>query len=173
MADDKESDTVNWYMPERRAIIPLDDYNVPRSLRKYMETMEFKVLYDKDSPTVIQRCAEREETWISQKLINSYMELLRLGHIHSVEVYDGRKLVGGLYGVTFRGAFFGESMFSKVSQASKVALIKLIEHLNQQGFKLLDVQIMTEHLRMFGAVEIELDEYQALLEEAYTINCEF
>ncbi len=171
MAD--EDGYINWYLPRVRTIIPLDDYNVPRSLRKFMEKSDFRYEYDKNILTVIKECANRNPTWISGELIEAYKGLIKINHIHSVEVYQGNKLVGGLYGVTYRGAFFGESMFSKVSQASKSALVKLLERLNEKGFVLLDVQFQTGHLKMFGAKEIRFKEYEDLLAKAYKRVVEF
>ncbi len=171
MAD--ETGRINWYLPEIRTIIPLHNYNVPRSLKKFMETADFKYEFDKNIIGVIKECANRETTWISDELIEAYKGLIKLNHIHSVEVYRKNKLVGGLYGVTYKGAFFGESMFSKVSQASKSALVKLLEHLNKKGFVLLDVQFQTEHLKMFGAIEIPFQEYEELLSKAYRVDVSF
>ena len=169
----EKSGKVNWYMPEIRTIIPLDEYNIPRSLRKFMDDSPFSFSYDKLTMEVVKNCSDRNETWINNKLINAYDGMRELGHLHSVEVYNKSKLVGGLYGVTFRGAFFGESMFSKESQASKAALIKLLERLNAKGFKVLDVQYYTEHLAMFGAKEIPFQEYADLLKEAYKWDISF
>ncbi len=171
MAD--ESGEINWYSPEIRTIIPLDNYNVPRSLRKFMDKSDFEYRYSTRQLEVIRECANREETWISEELIDAYKNLIKLGHLHSVEVYQKNKLVGGLYGVTFAGAFFGESMFSKVPQASKSALVKLIERLNDKNFVVLDVQYLTEHLQMFGAVEISFIDFGRLLSEAYLIKTTF
>ena len=171
MADDDGS--INWYFPDIRTIIPLDNYNIPRSLQKFMEQTDFSIKFDYSYLDVIKNCAAREKTWISEKLITAYKRLFIIKHLHSVEVWQAGKLVGGLYGITFRGAFFGESMFSKVTQASKVALIKLIEHLNEKNFMLLDVQYQTPHLQMFGAVEISFFEYYELLLQAYKTECEF
>lgn len=171
MADDKGK--ISWFMPEIRTIIPLDNYNIPRSLKILLKKKDFEYKFDTDYINVIRKCADRDKTWISEELIEAYMRLYRKGHLHTVETWQNGKLVGGLYGVTFRGAFFGESMFSKVPQASKAALIKLIEHLNAKDFVLLDVQYMTPHLKMFGAVEIGFDEYNKLLYSAYTRGCEF
>ena len=171
MAD--ESGEINWYSPEIRTIIPLDDYNVPRSLRKFMDKSDFEYRYSTRQLEVIRECANREETWISEELIDAYKNLIKLGHLHSVEVYQKNKLVGGLYGITFAGAFFGESMFSKVPQASKSALVKLIERLNDKNFVVLDVQYLTEHLQMFGAVEISFIDFGRLLSEAYLIKTTF
>jgi leucyl/phenylalanyl-tRNA--protein transferase len=171
MADD--TGRISWFMPEIRTIIPIDNYNIPRSLKNFLSKNNFEYKLDTDYINVIRNCASREKTWISEELIEAYMRLYRKGHLHTVETWQNGKLVGGLYGVTFRGAFFGESMFSKVPQASKAALIKLIEHLNEKDFLLLDVQYMTPHLKMFGAVEIGFDEFNKLLYSAYTRGCEF
>ena len=171
MAD--ESGKINWFMPEIRSIIPLDNYNIPRSLKKNLAKSNFKFKLDYDFLSVVKRCADRETTWISDELIEAYVRLHKRGHIHTVETWIDGKLVGGLYGVAFRGAFFGESMFSKVPQASKAALVKLIEHLNVKDFMLLDVQYMTPHLKMFGAIEIDFEEYSRLLDNAYLRVCEF
>ncbi len=172
MADEKTSD-INWYLPEIRTIIPLDSYNFPRSLKKTMDKFDYEVRYDFDFLSVVKACANREKTWISEELIKAYLRLYSLKHIHTVEIYIQNKLIGGLYGVTFRGAFFGESMFSKITQASKIALIKLIKHLNEKKFSLLDVQYMTPHLKMFGAKEISFEEYNRLLLLAYQNEVEF
>jgi leucyl/phenylalanyl-tRNA--protein transferase len=172
MANDKTGN-INWYMPEIRTIIPLNNYNVPRSARKAIEKINFDIKFDTDFTNVIMGCSDRPETWLSKDLIDAYKRLRKRGHVHTVESWLEGKLVGGLYGVTFRGAFFGESMFSKVSEASKAALIALIKHLNEKDFLLLDVQYLTEHLQMFGAIEITFDEYTKLLHRAYTRGCEF
>ncbi len=172
MADDITGE-INWYLPEIRTIIPLNSYNFPRSLRKTMEKFDFEVRYDYDFLSVVNACAEREKTWISNDLIEAYLRLKSLRHVHTVEIWKDNELIGGLYGITFKGAFFGESMFSRVSQASKIALIKLIEHLNERGFTLLDVQYMTPHLKMFGAKEINFERYNRLLLIAYERNVHF
>lgn len=169
----EKSGKINWYMPEIRTIIPIDTFNIPRSLRKFMEKTSFEFTFDQATMEVVKNCSDRNETWINEKLIDAYEGIMNLGHLHSVEVYDKNKLVGGLYGVTFRGAFFGESMFSKKSQASKAALVKLIERLRKKGFKVLDVQYYTEHLGMFGAKEILFDEYAEMLKSAYKWEISF
>ena len=171
MAD--EQGELDWYFPERRTIIPLDNYNVPRSLRKFMEKSNFEYRFDYNTEEIIKACADRKLTWISDELIDAYKGLLMLGHVHSISVYENDLLAGGLYGVTYRGAFFGESMFSNVSQASKCALVKLIEHLNKKRFTLLDVQFKTEHLTMFGAKEIPFEEFDELLLKSYTQAASF
>lgn len=172
MADERV-DKINWYMPEVRTIIPVDNFNYPRSLRKFLEKNDYEIRYDTDFLNVVKGCADRESTWISEKLIKAYLRLKKMGYIHTVETWENDKLVGGLYGVTFRGAFFGESMFSRKPQASKAALINLLFHLREKNFALLDVQFMTPHLKMFGAVEIDLDQFNELLHSAYIRGCEF
>lgn len=165
MAD--ESGEINWYMPEVRTIIPLQHFNTPRSLKKFLAQTNFQFNYDSQTITVIEECSKRPSTWITKELIDAYKGILSLGHLHSVEVTLNDTLVGGLYGVTFKGAFFGESMFSRVSQASKCALVKLIERLKEKGFVLLDVQYQTEHLKMFNATEVSFENFSYLLQEAY------
>ncbi len=169
----EETRAIEWYLPETRCIIPLDNFNVPRSTKKEIDKLGFEIRYDSDIISVIRGCANREHTWISERLIEAYKRLIKRGHVHSVETWKDEILAGGLYGVTFRGAFFGESMFSVLSQASKAALIALLYRLKEKDFALLDVQYMTEHLKMFGAIEISLDEYKENLLEAYQRICEF
>jgi len=172
MAENKNSE-IEWYLPEIRTIIPLDNFNIPRSLKKFIKEHSFEIRKDFDLLSVVRGCADRKQTWITEELIEAYLRLYKRNHIHSVEVWQDGKLVGGLYGISFKGAFFGESMFSRVPQASKAALAFLLEHLKQNGFVLLDVQYITPHLKMFGAIEISFEQYQALLEESYMHNCEF
>ncbi|MFA7229203.1 MAG: leucyl/phenylalanyl-tRNA--protein transferase [Melioribacteraceae bacterium] len=165
MAD--ETGKISWYMPDLRTIIPINEFNIPRSLKKYLSSALFEYQFDQSTLEIIRNCAGRDSTWISEKLIEAYGGLIKSGHLHSVGVFFNNELVGGLYGVTFRGAFFGESMFSKVTQASKCALVKLIERLREKNFVLLDVQYQTGHLKMFGAKEIPFDHFTRLLTEAY------
>jgi leucyl/phenylalanyl-tRNA---protein transferase len=172
MADAKTKN-INWYLPDIRTIIPLDDFNIPRSTKKTIEEKNFEIIFDSDFDGVLKGCADRESTWISEELKSAYRRLKKRGHIHTVETWKDGKLVGGLYGVTFRGAFFGESMFSKVSQASKAALVALLKHLKEKDFVLLDVQYMTEHLKMFGGIEISFEEYTKLLHKSYVKVCNF
>lgn len=171
MAD--ESGQINWYQPAIRTIIPIDNFNIPRSAKKAIEKLNFEIKFDTDYLSVIKGCADRPSTWISDELIVAYQRLYKRGFLHTVETYQNGKLVGGLYGITFRGAFFGESMFSKVSEASKAALIALLYHLKEKDFVLLDVQYMTDHLKMFGAIEISWKEYLALLQKAYFTGSSF
>jgi len=172
MADEKTG-IINWYMPDVRTIIPLDNFNIPRSAKKSIEEENFEIKFDTDFEGVLAGCADRESTWISDELIDAYRRLKKRGFIHTVETWKNGELVGGLYGITFRSAFFGESMFSKIPQASKAALVTLLKHLKEKEFVLLDVQFMTEHLKMFGAVEISFEEYTKLLHKAYATVCEF
>lgn len=171
MAD--EAGIIDWYMPDVRTIIPLDKFNLPRSLKKYLAVSDFEYRYDSSIMKVVNECSDRTTTWISDELIEAYKGLNSLGHLHSVEVYQKNKLVGGLYGVTYKGAFFGESMFSRVHQASKAALVTLVQHLKESGFILLDVQYQTEHLKMFGAIEIPFEEYEQMLVKSYSLECIF
>jgi len=171
MAD--ESGKIDWYMPDLRTIIPLDKFNYPRSLKNFLSTSDFEYRYDTSILRIIKECSDRTTTWISDDLIDAYKGLNSLGYLHSVEVYQQNKLIGGLYGVSFKGAFFGESMFSREPQASKAALVKLVEHLKECGFILLDVQYQTEHLKMFGAVEIPFEEYSQILFKSYSLDCRF
>jgi leucyl/phenylalanyl-tRNA--protein transferase len=172
MADDQYS-PIEWYFPEIRAIIPLDNYNIPRSVKQLIKRKYFEVRFDTNPMQVIRNCAKREKTWITEELIEAYERIYKRGYIHSVETYFMNQMVGGLYGVVIKGAFFGESMFSFRENASKVALAHLILHLQERNFKLLDVQIINPHLEMFGAIEISLEEYQKLLREAYQTETTF
>lgn len=157
---------IRWYSPDPRGIIPLDAFRVSRSLRQTIRKKIFEVRFNAAFENVIRNCAGRDETWISEELIQSYLSLYRLGHAHSVEVWHNGMLVGGLYGVTLGAAFFGESMFSRKRDASKVALVVLVERLRERGFELLDTQYITPHLARFGAIEIPRGEYLAILKRA-------
>jgi leucyl/phenylalanyl-tRNA--protein transferase len=171
MADDNKN--ISWYSPDPRTIIPLEKYNIPRSTKHLLRKQIFKIAIDGHFEAVIRGCAGRRETWISEEIIESYMELHRLGFAHSVESINSDGLAGGLYGVALGSAFFGESMFSMKSGASKVALAFLIKHLFENGFTLLDSQYMTPHLQKFGAIEIPKKKYIQLLHEAMTEKAVF
>jgi len=138
-----------------------------------MKETDFNYKLDTQTIEVVKQCANRKETWISDELIDAYKGILELGFLHSVETYQNNKLIGGLYGIAIGGAFFGESMFSKVSQASKFAFAVLLKHLEQKNFVLLDVQYQTDHLKMFGTKEIDFDEYNNLLDIAYSYDVSF
>jgi leucyl/phenylalanyl-tRNA---protein transferase len=164
---------IEWYSPDPRAIIPLDTFRTPRSLRRTIRRQKFKITFDEKFETVMQCCAGRPATWISEEIVDAYVELFHRGFAHSVEVWNDERLVGGLYGVAIHGAFFGESMFSRMTDASKVALVMLVERLNRRGYTLPDTQFMTEHLRQFGTREIPRSEYLRLLSEALNLPVAF
>jgi leucyl/phenylalanyl-tRNA--protein transferase len=162
-----EDDRIYWYDPDPRAILPLDNFHIPRSLRRTIRKGEYGISRNKAFGEVIRACSQptlrREETWINQEIIEAYEKLHHLGFAHSLEVWRNDLLIGGLYGVSLNGLYAGESMFSKERDASKVALVYLVAHLRRQGFTLLDIQFLTEHLERFGAIEITRDEYKKSL----------
>jgi len=164
---------LSWFSPDPRAILPLDTFRAPRSVRRLLGHGGFELRVDTVFDDVIEACAAREETWITTEIIRAYSLLHRRGLAHSVESWREGVLAGGLYGVALGGAFFGESMFTRVSGASKVALVHLVEILRSSGFSLLDVQFLNEHLLQFGAVEIPRQAYLALLAEALERPCRF
>ncbi|MBV8687341.1 MAG: leucyl/phenylalanyl-tRNA--protein transferase [Alphaproteobacteria bacterium] len=166
MSDSRDAEDVFWVEPRRRAIIPLDGFRLSRSLRKTVRAGAFEVTADRAFEAVIRRCAEREETWINDPIEEGFVALHRLGRAHSIECWQGGALVGGLYGVSLGQAFFGESMFSAATDASKVALAWLVARLKVGGYRLLDCQFMTEHLRSLGAVEISQKDYLSRLSAA-------
>ena len=170
---DSSTDTISWYSPDPRAIIPLRDFKVARSLRQRIQKGVFEVRINTAFGNVIRLCADRAETWISEEIIGVYTELHGDGYAHSVESWHGGKLVGGLYGVAIGGAFFGESMFSRMADASKVALVDLVARLRKRGFLLLDTQYVTEHLKQFGVLEIPRTDYLSLLSRALNIRTSF
>jgi leucyl/phenylalanyl-tRNA--protein transferase len=159
MADSRDAADVFWVEPKRRAIIPLDGFRLSRSLRKTIRADLFQVTRDQAFAEVIRRCSERDETWINAQIEDGFNRLHGLGHAHSIECWQDDALVGGLYGVKLGRAFFGESMFSNRTDASKVALAWLVARLIVGGFTLLDCQFMTDHLRSLGAVEVTQGDY--------------
>jgi leucyl/phenylalanyl-tRNA--protein transferase len=161
-----DSRRIDWYDPDPRGVLPLDGFRVPRSLRKTLRKAPFEVRIDADFDAVVAGCAGRESTWINGAIRRVYGELHAAGLAHSVECWRGGELVGGLYGVHLKAAFFGESMFSRVPDASKVALVHLVARLRAGGFALLDTQMATEHMLRFGAVEIRRSEYRRRLAAA-------
>jgi leucyl/phenylalanyl-tRNA--protein transferase len=172
MAD--EFGRVHWLAPDPRAVIELDRFKVSRSLASVVRKGKFQISVDAAFPDVIDGCADREDgTWISPGIRRAYARLHRLGFAHSVEAWHDGRLAGGLYGVALRGAFFGESMFHCVSDASKAALVALVERLRERQFVLLDVQFQTPHLRRFGAVEIPRPEYERRLRHAMRLDRRF
>ena len=166
MAESRNSGEVFWVDPPRRAILPLDRFHLSKSLRKTLKSDRFHVTCDHSFGEVVRRCAAREETWINAEIEASYGELHRIGFAHSIEAWAGDSLVGGLYGVRLGRAFFGESMFAEMTDASKVALAWLVARLKVGGFVLLDCQFMTSHLKSFGEIEIAQETYLALLAAA-------
>ena len=167
MADSRDATSVYWVEPRRRAILPLDGFHLSRSLRRVVAADRFRVTVDRAFEQVIALCAEaaadRPETWINPVIEQSFVRLHALGHAHSVECWDGERLVGGLYGLALGRAFFGESMVSRAANASKVAIAALVARLRAGGFTLLDCQFMTAHLATLGAREIDRGDYVALL----------
>ena len=170
MGERRDDPKLYWLDPRLRAVLPLDGFHLPQRLKRTIRTGHFEVSADTAFAETVRACAEprpgHPESWINEPIVELYSELYRRGHAHSVECRVNGELVGGLYGVTVGGAFFGESMFSRARDASKVALVHLAARLIKGGFALLDCQFMTEHLRAFGAVEIDRDAFRALLADA-------
>jgi len=177
MAESADDPALYWIEPERRGVIPLDRFHVPDRLVRTVRGDPFTVRINHDFDAVIDACAEsrpgRARTWINERIRILYSKLYARGHCHSVEVYDGEKLVGGLYGVTLGCAFFGESMFHRSRDASKIALVHLVARLRAGGFRLLDTQFVTDHLKTFGALEVTRRQYHKLLEAALVGEADF
>ncbi|SDE42428.1 leucyl/phenylalanyl-tRNA--protein transferase [Kordiimonas lacus] len=174
MADSREDDELFWVDPDERGIIPLDKFHIPKSLAKIVRQDRFTVTVDEAFQKVVQACARpargRNTTWISERIEHLYTDLHERGFAHSVECWLEGELVGGLYGVSLGGAFFGESMFHTATGASKVALAHLVARLKAGRFILLDTQFVTDHLKQFGACELPREEYQAMLKAALMIH---
>ena len=164
---------ITWHRPERRAILPLDTFHASRSLSALLRRRPFEVTFDRAFADVVNACADRPSTWISGEIKKVYGELHKQGKAHSVEVWVDGELAGGLYGVHLGGAFFAESMFHRRTNMSKVALAELVSRLRAQGFGLLEVQYLTEHLAQFGVIEISDRKYQNRLKEALERSCSF
>jgi leucyl/phenylalanyl-tRNA--protein transferase len=177
MAESASDPEVFWVRPETRGVIPLDRFHVPRSLRKLLRKNPFDIRLDCAFEAVIDGCAEQREgrtsTWINAPIREAYVELHKRGHCHTVEAWREGRLVGGLYGVKLGAAFFGESMFSREVHASKVCLVRLVEHLTERRFLLLDTQFTTEHLKRFGAIDVPRKRYEKLLERALATEARF
>jgi leucyl/phenylalanyl-tRNA--protein transferase len=165
MADSRAGE-IGWYSPDPRAIFPFDNLKISRSLHQALKKNIFDFRIDTSFEPVMRFCAEREDTWISETIIESYIKLFQLGYAHSIETWKNGKIVGGLYGVSIGAAFFGESMFSRVRDASKVALVHLVDKLRAAKFELLDTQFITPHLKSLGAIEISRSDYLILLKNA-------
>lgn len=177
MAENRDDPRLYWIDPDWRSIIPLKGFHVPRRLRRKLRRNPFEVRADTAFHEVVRRCAEstarRPSTWINDRIISLYTELHGMGYAHSVECWQSDALVGGLYGMALGGAFFGESMFTQVTDASKVALVHLVARLAAGGYMLLDTQFLTRHLQQFGAIEIPRAEYHSRLREALKVDAVF
>jgi len=173
MSESREDPEIFWVEPQMRGILPLDRLRISRSLARTLRRWHFKVTFNKAFADVVRACADREETWINDTIFALYCELHAEGHAQSVEVWHNDVLVGGAYGVTLGGAFFGESMFSTMTDASKVALAFLVDHLNRTGYVLLDTQFITDHLASLGAIEIPRETYQQQLAKALKVSANF
>lgn len=177
MAESADDPALYWIEPQHRGILPLNDISLPRRLARTIRQEPYVIRIDTAFDDVIAGCAQerpgRDSTWINARIHGLYRELFDLGHCHTVEAWDGDKLVGGLYGVALGGAFFGESMFSKARDASKIALMHLVARLIHGGFVLLDTQFVTDHLIQFGAIEVDREAFHGLLEEALEHDGDF
>lgn len=177
MAESAEDPALYWIEPEKRGVMPLDAFHIPARLARTVRSTSLTVVCDRDFEAVIDSCAEprpgRSRTWINTRIRKLYSALFAQGHCHTVEAYDGEELVGGLYGVSIGGAFFGESMFHRVRDASKIALVHLVARLRSGGYQLLDAQFVTDHLKTFGAHEVSRRQYHALLESAVAASGDF
>lgn len=166
MAEHRDDPEVFWLDPQRRGILPLDGFHISRSLARRMRRGGYTVEINRDFSGVVDCCADRAETWISDEIRSAYLALHEQGRAHSLEIREGAALIGGVYGVTLGAAFFGESMFSRRTDASKIALAYLVDRLRLGGFRLFDTQFLTDHLASLGGVEISRDDYQQALSEA-------
>ena len=177
MAENADDPALYWIEPERRGIIPLDRFHIPGRLARTVRSDRFRVMVDRDFEAVLDGCAEpmpgRARTWINGRIRTLYRKLYQRGDCHTVEVYDGDGLIGGLYGVSLGRAFFGESMFHRTRDASKIALVHLVARLKAGGYRLLDTQFVTEHLRSFGATEVSRPVYHKLLDAALVGEADF
>lgn len=164
---------IGWFSPDPRGVIPLEGFHVPKSLQRVLRKEPFEIRIDTAFSEVMKGCSDRRTTWISREIITSYEKLFELGYAHSVEAWRKGELVGGLYGIAIGGAFFGESMFSRSTDASKVALVSLVKRLKERRFQLLDTQWTTEHLSRFGCREIPRYEYLRQLNQALLVTTSF
>ncbi|MGK7933073.1 MAG: leucyl/phenylalanyl-tRNA--protein transferase [Microcystaceae cyanobacterium] len=172
MADD--DNRLGWYTSQQRTLIPLDDrFRYPKSLRRVINQNRFSVAINRDFKAVCEGCANRKETWISSDLMDVYLALNAAGWAYSFETWQGDNLAGGILGIVIRGAFIGESMFFNIPEGSKVAMVKLVEHLRQRRFVLFDAQLQNEHLQRFGSYIISNQSYQFLLDKALSVSCQF
>lgn len=173
MSEGRDDPEVFWVDPRMRGVFPLNGFRISRSLARRMRQSGFTITYDAAFADVVRGCADRNETWINATIFDLYCSLHDSGFAHSIEVWDGARLVGGVYGVTIGAAFFGESMFSRATDASKVALAYLVDRLRLSGFQLFDTQFITPHLASLGAVEVTRDQYHAALSIALAHDASF
>lgn len=173
MSEGRDDPEIFWVDPRLRGVMPLDGFHISRSLAKSLRTSTFQITLNTAFEPVVAGCADRPETWINDTIFDLYRALHARGDAHSIEVWDGPDLVGGVYGVTVGGAFFGESMFSRRRDASKIALAYLVDHLSRCGFKLFDTQFITDHLASLGAIEIPRKSYHSALKQALHIDADF
>jgi leucyl/phenylalanyl-tRNA--protein transferase len=173
MADSADDPEVYWVQPEIRGVMPLDGFHTSRSLRRAIKRADYTITFDTQFPDVVRGCADRDTTWINNTIFEHYMQLHALGHAHSIEINRDDVLIGGVYGVTLGTAFFGESMFSRATNASKIALYHLVEHLNARGFTLFDTQFQNPHIQTLGVIEMAQADYLLLLEKALHGHAEF
>ncbi len=173
MSENAEDDTVFWVDPKARGILPLNGFHISRSLARAMRRGGYDIRVNSDFKAVLRACADRDVTWINDEIFGLYNMLHHMGYAHSLEVYSGASLIGGVYGVALGGAFFGESMFSRQTNGSKIALAYLVDRLNFGGFQLLDTQFLTDHLASLGGIEINRDSYHRCLKSALEIPADF
>ncbi len=173
MAESRDDPDINWYTARKRGIIPLDSFRVSKKIRRIIRKKEYRWSVDEDFIGVMKGCADRDTTWISDRIIKSFRVLHDLGHAHSVEIYKGDRLTAGVYGVTLRAAFFAESMFQRETEMGKVALHHCYQCLLAGGFRLWDVQFYTPHLAQFGCVEVDAGDYGRALDEALQYPARF
>lgn len=169
MAESRDDPEIYWIDPQRRGVLPLEGFHISRSLARRMRRGGYEVALDRDFAGVVDGCADRTETWINREIRTLYLGLHEMGYAHSLEIYEGGTLAGGVYGVTIGGAFFGESMFSRRTDASKLALAHLVDHLRRCRFVLFDTQFITPHLASLGVIEISRAAYRARLAEALAL----
>lgn len=173
MGEARDDDRIYWVAPKLRGIIPLNGFHVSRSLAKLIRKDRYQITFNRDFAGVMAGCADREETWINDTILELYCALHEMGFGQSVEVWEDGRLVGGSYGITLGGAYFGESMFSRVPSASKIALAYLVAHLRRSGYQLFDTQFLTAHLESLGGIEIPQADYRELLDQALGVRADF
>jgi leucyl/phenylalanyl-tRNA--protein transferase len=173
MAESRDAKQIQWIQPKKRGIFPIGEFHISKSLRRALLKNDYSIKINSNFPKVIEKCADRNETWINSDIYDCYCKLHKDGFAHSVEVWKDSQLIGGVYGVAIGAAFFGESMFSEASNGSKIALAYLHDRLLKTGFLLFDTQFLTEHLASLGAIEITQDEYLTKLEKSLNKNAKF